>query len=381
MIYISKKNIETEIISSARLIIFHCNIFFQKFDYRTYSIWKIFHKEGLLRELGITASAYLILYYIINLFLVQEVLKSPYCEKSIPIADQASFVGNIKASFKTFFLDGNSNLKTWIENWNNAEADIQFTFFLGAYVATLLARWWQQVSAIPKLDNLISALHSDTGISQAKRKDGVIAEKDKMFKSKVVRYCLLSITLRLADLSSKVRRNFSSKDDYIKKGLLTEDEYDEFAGKGMFSKTTVDGLSSKWFLPLSWAAFTVRDAGMDSEDKSLKEHKLCVKELGGIQKKLLNLTDFKKYHLPELMNQAVTLVIFVYFFCGLIASQGQQSCEILRATNKDAYGGRVGSTITALLMNFPFFQIMKYLLILTWFRVGKYLQRPFGHDR
>ena len=120
---------------------------------------------------------------------------------------------------------------------------------------------------------------------------------------------------------------------------------------------------------------------MDSDNKSLKEHKLTIKELCGIQKKLLKLTDFKKYHVPQLMNQAVTLVIFVYFACGLIASQGQQSCEILRATNKNAYGGTVGATIAALAMNFPFFQIMKYLLILTWFRVGKYLQRPFGHDR
>ena len=58
-----------------------------------------------------------------------------------------------------------------------------------------------------------------------------------------------------------------------------------------------------------------------------------------------------------------------------------QSCEDLRANNENAFGGMVGSTMMALAMNFPFFQIMKYLLILTWFRVGKYLQRPFGHDR
>ena len=334
----------------------------------------------IIRELGLASLIYLIVYYIFNLLLVQRIDKNPYCEKPLQSSSVAGDGSNWKETFKNLFFEA-SDLKIWIENWNTAENRISFAFFLGAYVSMLLARWWQQVSAIPKLDNLISALHADSGISQEKRRNGEIAEKDKIFKSKVVRYSLLAITLRLADLSSKIRRAFQSKDDYIKKGLLTEDEYDEFAQKGMFSKTTIDGMSSKWFIPLNWAAFTARDVGMDSANPSLKEHKLTIKELGGIQKKLIALTDFKNYQIPQLMGQAVTLVIFVYFFCGLFASQGLKSCEELRANDNNAYGGKGGATIVAMMMNFPFFQIMKYLLILTWFRVGKYLQRPFGHDK
>ena len=343
----------------------------------------------MLRELGIAVFVYLVLYYVANLLIVQKVASTPYCPnvaelvksntQNDPTIDKKTKNG-FSNTLKSLFFEANDTT-IWIENWNKAENGIAFTFFLGAYVTALLARWWQQVSAIPKLDNLISALHSDSGISQEKRKNVDIAERDKIFKNKIVRYCLLSIFLRLADLSSKVRRAFPTKDDYIEKGLLTKDEYDEFAQKGMFDKTTIDGMSCKWFIPLNWAVFSARDVGMDSSNPSLKEHKLTVKEIAGIHKKLLELTNFKKYQVPRLMNQAVTLVIFVYFACGLIASQGKQSCEDLRANNENAFGGIVGSTMMALAMNFPFFQIMKYLLILTWFRVGKYLQRPFGHDR
>ena len=330
--------------------------------------------------MGLAGLLYITVYYILNLFIVQNVMKTPYCNNTeVPTHTTSS--SDAKDTIKAIFFETNT-LTDWIADWNIAENNIAFTFFLGTYVSTLLARWWQQVSAIPKLDDLISALHTDSGISQEKRKDAEIAEKDRMFKNKIIRYSLLAIFLRLADLSSKVRRNFSSKDDYIKKGLLTEDEYEAFSQqKGMFEKITIDGMSCKWFIPLNWAAFTARDVSRDPADPSLKEHKEIVKELSGIQKKLLQLTDFKVYSLPGLINQAVTLVIAVYFLCGLIASQGTQSCVDVIGNNPNAYGGPVGATIMAMAMNFPFFQIMKYFLILTWFRVGKYLQRPFGHDR
>jgi hypothetical protein len=263
-----------------------------------------------------------------------------------------------------------------VKYYKKAEKRLLLTFFLGFYVSFLLARWWQQVSAVPKLDDLLRALNSNIKLTQSERDNGDNLKMEKEFKNKVVRYCLLAMALRFSDLSSRVRRSFVSKDDYIKKGLLSSDEYDTLSETGLFTLVkNIDGIASRWFIPLNWSATLLRDEGMDENSFLLAEHKFLVKEIAGIQTRLLGLSYFKHYHMPGIMIQAITIVVVVYFTLGLIASQGTVTCNA-----KDP-GGTSASLFAALAMNFPFFQVLKYLLLITWFQVAKYLNNPFGHDR
>ena len=249
------------------------------------------------------------------------------------------------------------------------------TFFLGFYASFLLARWWQQVSAVPKLDKLCTALHAHMQLTFLERDDEYIVKKEREFKNRVVRYCLLAMTLCLSDLSEQVRKTLSSKADLVAKGLITNEEYDQLIKINSNRKKTIDGLGSKWFIPLNWAAMFLRDKGWDENEHLLKEHKGLVKEIAGIQKGLLRLSDFKQYRMPHIMKQAITIVIVVYFVCGLIASQGTVAC------GEFADEGSGVSFGVAIIMNFPFFQVLKYLLILGWFLVANEVSNPFGFDR
>ena len=74
------------------------------------------------------------------------------------------------------------------------------------------------------------------------------------------------------------------------------------------------------------------------------------------------------------------MAVIVYFGCGIFASQGTTTCEnILKDSGNSGTIG--GAIFLAFIMNFPFFQVIKYVLVLTWFIVAKMVARPFGHDR
>ena len=282
----------------------------------------------------------------------------------------------------TRFFEG-SSFATFLKEWKHTEKRILVTFFLGFYVSFLLARWWQQVSSIPKLDKLLSCVHANITFARSNEDNDENLKQEKAIKRRVARYCLLGITLRLSAISDQVRSQFSCAEDYIRKGLITSDEYDKMTEDGSFKKTpnmTIDGLASKWFVPLNWAALIARDVGMDVHNKVLNEHKAIVKEIADIQHKMIQITHFLHYRMSPTMHQAITLAIFVYFGCGLFASQGTFTCEEILQSSANT-GGIAGSVFTALIMNFPFFQVMKYLLLLTWFQVAKDVAQPFGHDR
>ena len=75
-------------------------------------------------------------------------------------------------SIIVFELTEGQSLTKIVKHYKRAEGRLLLTFFLGFYVSFLLARWWQQVSALPKLDSLLLALHSHIHLTQSGRNHG-----------------------------------------------------------------------------------------------------------------------------------------------------------------------------------------------------------------
>ena len=344
----------------------------------------------MIPTLRATICLYIVVYYILNLVLVQ-LGKNGFCNSTTPVAEVETNTSNITSETIIFdirelslyeltsFFEGPS-FAAFLKEWKNAEKGILVSFFLGFYVSFLLARWWQQVSTIPKLDKLLSIIHANIAFSRSGEEDDNTTKQEKAIKCRIARYCLLGIMLRVSALSDHVRSQFASIEDYINKGLITPDEYYALREPGSFTKMSVDGLASRWFLPLNWAAMLARDAGMSTNKKLLAEHKGIVKEIAGIQKSMIRITQFFHYHMNPTMQQTIVLAVIVYFGCGLLASQGTTTCENILKDYGNS-GTIAGAIFSAFTYNFPFFQVIKYILVLTWFYVAKMVARPFGHDR
>ena len=266
-------------------------------------------------------------------------------------------------------------MESIIKEYQNKEKHFStlVTFFLGFYASTMIARWWQQVSAVPTLDGLCKTFHGSIHLSFDDRQKGDNLKLEKQFKYKIARYCLLAWTMCLSGLSVPLKNQFPTEREYIKKGLLTIEECCKLNSAA--SKGTIDGWTTKWFVPLNWAVLSLKEVGMNEGNKLLKEHKNFVGTIDGIQKKLSQLTMFYETRTPHIQYQAITLAVWCFLVLGLISSQGTVSQGELNNCGSGVH------ITTALVVNFPFFQIMRYVLIFGWLRIANHVRFPFGLDR
>jgi hypothetical protein len=316
-------------------------------------------------RIGAILIGYLVVYYLFNIFLVQHDLETGWCNHTRTADD----INNNTFAFHLGFLDKEfKKLQTQEKDFN-----ILNIFLLGFYVSFLMARWWQQVSGIPKLNSVCIQLHAHTMFNVSDRKNATNLGIEHEFKNKVARYCLLSWTMCLSDLSLKLRSKFKSKMEYINKGLITLKEYNQIT-QGTH-EVTVEEFSSKWFIPLNWAALSINKVTMDTNNTLLKENKDLLREILRMQNKLERLTRFKSNPMPHTICQIIKIVVWVHLGCSIIVYQGTVVC------GKQINGGSGVTIIAALLLNFPFLDIVKNLLILGWYEVANDVTDPFGFDR
>ena len=263
-------------------------------------------------------------------------------------------------------------MQTLVKSFSKTESGFTtlLTFFLGFYVTFLMARWWQQVSGVPTVDEICQTLHGLVGVDSDDRKKEDNIKLQKEFKRLIARYCLLAWAMCLSGFSLPLKEKFPSEREYIKKRLMTMEEYLRL--NSVATKGTVDGWTDKWFIPLNWAALALNKASSENDDKSKlvpAEHKFMVSQLNNFQAKLVKLTDYFEMRMPVIQTQVMHIAVWVFLILGIIAGQG---------TICGSESG--GFTAVALLLNFPFFQLMKYLLIFGWLQAAKYVQLPFGSD-
>ena len=96
------------------------------------------------------------------------------------------------------------------------------TFFMGFYVSMIARRWWDQVSKLPDAEVICLALG---GLVWTKEESKTASRQAGLhFKKTIARYALLSWSMCLAKVSSRLKTKLTTAKDYIEKGLLTENE-------------------------------------------------------------------------------------------------------------------------------------------------------------
>ena len=92
------------------------------------------------------------------------------------------------------------------------------TFLLGFYVSQVVKRFWEQVLAVPQLDQVCLYL---SGLVWSK--DGN-KEEEREFKRDVARLCLLAWTMGLSSVSSSLGDKLATIEAYREQGLVTRRE-------------------------------------------------------------------------------------------------------------------------------------------------------------
>ena len=343
---------------------------FQKFKQQNENIYTLIlqnlisHKAGILGRLWYVVAVYLLLYYIINIVFIQ-VLQT--CDKE-DVPSQNGTIGMILHS---------QSMQSIIKEMHTAEKGFTtlLTFFLGFYVSFIIVRWWQQVSQVPTIDEIGQTLHGLVGVDSDDRSNEEIVKLQQKFKETIVRYCLLSWTMCLSGFSLPLKMKFLTEREYLNSGLLKYEEYLRLNAAA--TDGTIDGWTDKWAIPLNWAAFKLNEASNidinNGNDKSLlivpAEHKDVVQKIHNFQAKLVMLTKFFEFRMPQIQTQVITIAVWLFLVIGVVAGQG--------TFNKcDQY-----NMVIALMINFPFFQLFKYILIFGWLKTANYCQLPFGSDK
>jgi len=265
----------------------------------------------------------------------------------------------------------------WIKSMAVQEkiATRYLTFVLGFYVGTIIKRWWDQVSSQPAIDPIISAV---VGFVKCKEKG---QEKNALeLRKKILRYCLLSWTMALSIVSPHLREKLkdSDYDYYIEKGLLdVKSGEDSRKNKDIMvvdiNKEFGPGLTPKmslmrWWLPMTWAINLVNIA----KDDEVKEKKDFIAFLNRYQAALRHVIEFQTNPLPRSYGQALLLAVISWAILGIFGSQYTDTTHVFG-------NSQPGRLIAYLFFSFPYFQIVKMVVIVAWMRAALQAENPFDY--
>jgi hypothetical protein len=134
--------------------------------------------------------------------------------------------------------DKESNFCSSVKNWNSDHKNMVkvLAFLLGFYTATVMKRWWSQISNMAIITNVTNILN---GTVQP-------GEKGIQLKKTILRYCLLSWTLLMHKISPIMKKEYPYLSEQLfDKGLITKVEVEKLTKKHQ----TSDEL---WWIPINW---------------------------------------------------------------------------------------------------------------------------------
>ena len=208
------------------------------------------------------------------------------------------------------------------------------TFVLGFYVATMMRRWWTQISKLPDITQVAMALN---GFVQPKPDDPEQMTRAMKLKKDILRYCMLSYSFLMIEMTrpsttpktwmgkvysflsiriqpNQTKRNQQTRRDKIvdlehvkEKNLLLPNEEAFFHGKDM---------DKYWWLPLHWACKKIQ-ANREMIDSSYE----VVNALKEYQHNLYCLLEYHMNPFPNICSQAVYVAAWVYLLMATYASQ------------------------------------------------------------
>jgi len=215
------------------------------------------------------------------------------------------------------------------------------TFLLGFYVSRIVARWWQQFSALPSPDILTAYCHALVDLS---------SESGVQWARRFMRYALLAYVLCLRRFSEALEEQFPDSEALFSAGLATRKELQLLESEA--------DLGRVWHVPISWAMIMIRrakEAGVEVAEK-----KEMINTLSKFQLGLEKIDSYQHGQLPPLYRQVVKFAVYSYFAVALFSEQ--------EVTNIPHIG-------------VPIFLILKFIFFFGWLEVAKAIDDPWdGND-
>ena len=202
----------------------------------------------------------------------------------------------------------------WFTHWREYDRFMlsTITFLLGFFVNTIVKRWWEQVSRLPTIEPITLGL---SGLVWPNENPNGGEKSVTEFRKTVLRYCILSWAMAFRKFSN-LRNNLYSQDDFIKKGLLTSNEYTILSRNGEEEIWWFD----QWWLPLTWATNMVNKAFNQTQIVP-KDHKDLIGLIVRYQKDLDNIIIHANNPVPLLYSQAVHVAVWAFWLMGVISGK------------------------------------------------------------
>ena len=266
--------------------------------------------------------------------------------------------------------------------WREKEHNMTrvLTLLIGFYVGFIVRTWWQQLRLFPTIDTLCMAMGSFLVVDPVIDEDSVGVEigqgrvSIKQFKKDITRLFLLSWTMCLCRISKPLKDVFPGSKSFNGKKLLTKKEYDQLK-----TDTDDDCWLEKWTTPLLWVNKMICSVSKDTKvldhhgDVENRVRFRDAKEVGielfAFKKHLQQLSNQYYFKLPDLMQQCITIAMYFFMFLGIFAGQSMTFQT-----------GDKRSILEKLIIDFPFYYCIKYILLIGWLKTAKDLENPFGQN-
>jgi len=253
--------------------------------------------------------------------------------------------------------------KEWVSTMkdHDSTATRYLTFILGFYVGQTIKRWWDQIRSLPYIEPITNCM---AGFVQLEFQEDIKGKEAALeLRKKIARYCLLSWTMCMATISPPLREKFKTGENFIEKGLMTDKEMIAFWGAKPSS------WRDQWWIPINWATSIINANHPDSQGCKIKDQKDFIGQLNRFLDKLHHVAKYQHNPLPLIYGQAVMVAIYSWIILGVFGSQyvSKNEEEVMDAL--------------AIFRTFPFFQIVKIVLMYAWLKVAHIIRNPFGQDQ
>jgi len=219
---------------------------------------------------------------------------------------------------------------------------VPLQFLLGFYVGQIVTRWWAQVQMVPWPDDVMVWTNAFFF-----KNDPITREKRRT----IARYLILTETLVLRNVSTRIRKRFPTVESLIKAGLITQEECD------LYHKAMVENI--RWQLPLQWIINGIVVPATETKEIPGPGAGSIIGKINDFRAALRSIFLYDWVCIPLVYTQTCSVVVYGYFAFCLIGHQYISS-------DADLY--------------IPYLTLLQFIFFVGWFKVAQDLMRPFGED-
>ena len=323
--------------------------------------------KGIISKLVPIWLLYLLAYYVLNPYVFNKML----CHQTTNTTGGQDIVKTGYVRVALSFGQDQWCHKGKFDSWNQMERDFTkvLTFFIGFTVSISVRNWFQQVKMVPHLDAILIQINNYVWVNSSRNSDEFnvkMGMTPNEFRKTIIRYFLLSWTMCMSRMCKKLNETLGQEGSLNKKRLLLKREFEEL-NYGTLGKSWRE----KWSSPLGWIAKMANDPKLKGLEavKILDVKDAIGKSLNAYCHNLQQLNGFNEYRIPTSLLTLLTLAIYMFMILSFISGQDMYPNEF------------PGNNVMTVLIDAPYFDLIKFSLIFGWLRVATDLMVPFETDR